>query len=84
MAYAVILGAVMLVPHCICDNFLNHYWIASIGASPLCFFLFYATVLLTAAGLRGVRPRLALLCSVGAVISVSAIGLGHALFAFPW
>lgn len=81
---ALILSVGMLVPHCICDNFANHGWIAWIGASPICFFLFYSAVLLVLIGQRGVFARATL--AVGTVALVLTVGLAvsHRMFHFPW
>jgi hypothetical protein len=82
--YAIGLAAVGLVPHCVCDNFANHPWIARIGASPLCFFLPFCVTLAAVSGLHGLRPVLCLIGAAAAVTAAAALGLGHQMLHYPW
>lgn len=83
-AFAVLFGAVMLTPHCTCDNFVNHGWLRTLGTSPLCFLPFFAAVVVAAAGQRGLYPRVSLVVLGLLCITTLGIGVSHALFKFPW
>ncbi len=81
---ALILSVAMLVPHCICDNFANHGWIAWIGASPMCFFLFYSAALLALIGQCGVFARTTLAVGMVALLVTVGLAVSHHMFHFPW
>lgn len=81
---ALILSVAMLVPHCICDNFANHGWIEWIGASPMCFFLFYSAALLVLIGQRGVFARTTLVVGTVALVVTGGLAVSHHMFHFPW
>lgn len=81
---ALILSVAMLVPHCICDNFANHGWIDWIGASPMCFFVFYSAVLLVLIGQRGVFARATLVVGTVALVVTVGLAVSHHMFHFPW
>jgi len=83
-AYALLLCAISLVPHCRCANDFNRPWIELVGASPMCYFLGYAAALLSVMGLSGILPRLAALLFLAAGTGGLLVGLGHQLFGFPW
>ena len=83
-SFGLAVSAFALVPHCTCDNFANHGWIALLGASPMCAFLGYATVLVSTAGLAGVLPRCCA-ATLGVASTVAgAFAVGHRFFHFPW
>lgn len=81
---AMVLSVVMLTPHCICDNLVNHHWMAAIGTSPMCFFLFYGTTLTALAGLRGVFSKLTLTLGVLALVVTGVLAYTHHTYHFPW
>lgn len=80
----VLLAFALLTPHCICDNVVGHRWIMKIGASPMCFFLFYGTVLVALTGLRGVFARATLAVGVLALVLAAALAYSHHMYHFPW
>lgn len=83
-AYAIGLCALGLMPHCICDNFVNHSWIAWLGVSPMCYYFPFCVALVAVTGLCGVYPRLCLLASAGSTCAAALLGAGHQLFSWPW
>ncbi|MBI2192432.1 MAG: hypothetical protein HYU36_10660 [Planctomycetes bacterium] len=83
-AYALALAALSLMPHCVCDNFINHCWIQWIGVSPMCYFFSFCVTLVSILGLCGIRPRLCAFASTGSALAVGLLGLGHQLLSFPW
>lgn len=76
---------VPLVPHCVCYNAANAWWIDRVGDSPECFIWGYV-VSLIAFGAIGREPRQWI--SGAIIISIIAGGLGffvgHHFFQFPW
>lgn len=82
--YGLSLCAFSLIPHCICDNFINHCWIEWFGVSPMCYFFSFCVALVSVIGLCGVLPRLCVLASAGTAVFVLLMAAGHQLFSFPW
>jgi hypothetical protein len=79
------LAAIGLVPHCVCINPANGWWVARLGASPMCYAWAFAAALVafsteSAAG----RPLPALLVN-GAIVGGSlAFFAGHHFLGYPW
>ncbi|MEK6284120.1 MAG: hypothetical protein AABO57_00090 [Acidobacteriota bacterium] len=76
---------VPLVPHCVCYNVGNAWWIDRLGASPLCYGWGFVVSVIALSALRsGAHFRLSLaLCFT---VSSGAIGffVAHHYFQFPW
>ncbi len=80
----VLLAVALLTPHCICDNLVGHHWIMRVGASPMCFFLFYGAILVALTGLRGVFARASLAVGVLALAVTGGLAYSHHVYHFPW
>jgi hypothetical protein len=78
------LSLLYAMPHCICTNVINRWWIEQLGASPNCYAFSLAGIGFTVLGLRGVWPRLALVLAAAPGGAAVAFGLGHHVFAYPW
>ena len=78
-------SAVPLVPHCLCFNPGNGWWIARLGASPTCYAWGFM-VSLIALGALGARRRvwLALLVNTAIIGGATAFFVGHHYLHFPW
>jgi len=76
---------VPLVPHCVCYNAANAWWIDRAGNSPECF-VWGFVVSLVAFGAMGREPRQWISSAI--IISIIAGGLGffigHHFLGFPW
>jgi hypothetical protein len=83
-AFALLLAAVALVPHCICYNVINKPWIDLIGVSPMCNFLPFAVTTVSVGGLLGHWPRMSTLVAFVATLIGAAFGIGHQIFGWPW
>jgi hypothetical protein len=82
LALAVIL--VYAVPHCICDNPINGWWIDRLGYSPNCFALPLIGMGFAVLGLRGIWPRLSLLLALATAGASATFASGHHLLSYPW
>ena len=82
--YALGMCALSLMPHCICDNFVNHHWMEMLGVSPMCYFYGFCVAIVSVSGLCGIATRLCLLASAGSAAMVAVFAAGHQLFGFPW
>ena len=74
-----------LVPHCLCYNVGNGWWIDRIGASPVCYVWGFAVTLVSVGALRTgwlVLPSLALCASI--IGGSLAFFVSHHFFHFPW
>ncbi|HVF90682.1 MAG TPA: hypothetical protein VNH22_11495 [Blastocatellia bacterium] len=81
----VALSFAALVPHCLCYNAGNGWWIDRLGASPVCYVWGFAVTLVAVAALRTgalILPSLALCASI--VGGSLAFFVGHHFFHFPW
>lgn len=83
--FVLVLAAIALVPHCICDNPGNAWWVAGLGASPMCHaWSFAAAVLALSAVSSDTRPLASLLVT-GAIVGGSlAFFAGHHFLGYPW
>jgi hypothetical protein len=79
------LSFVTLVPHCLCYNVGNGWWIDRLGASPICYVWGFAVTLVSVAALRTgalILPSLALCASI--VGGSLAFFVSHHFFHYPW
>ncbi|HJQ26689.1 MAG TPA: hypothetical protein VKA60_22425 [Blastocatellia bacterium] len=78
-------SAVPLVPHCLCFNPGNGWWIERLGASPTCYAWGFVVSLIAIGALRsGRRVWLALLVNGAIIGGATAFFVGHHYFHFPW
>jgi hypothetical protein len=76
---------VTLVPHCICYNVGNGWWMKLIGASPMCYVWgFVVTVISVSAIKSGARVRFSLLVNGAIIGGALAFFISHHYFHFPW
>jgi hypothetical protein len=74
-----------LVPHCVCYNPGNGWWIEHIGASPVCYSWGFAASVICVGALRKARRAWPSLLVCGAIIGGStAFFVAHHYFRFPW
>lgn len=79
------LSLAMLVPHCICLNVVNEWWMHALGASPMCFAWGFVAAVLGTATLEGRgKAWLSLGATYASVLGSTAFFVGHHLFHFPW
>lgn len=83
-AYALLLAALSLVPHCVCENMINAPWIARLGRSPMCYAPGFAGTVLAVAALEGLSARLSAAVAIVAGGVVAAGSVGHTVFHVPW
>ena len=80
-----VMSFVPLVPHCLCYNVGNAWWIDRIGASPLCYGWGFVVGIIVVGALRGVAG---LWSSVVVCFTIIAGATGffvsHHYFQFPW
>ena len=76
---------VTLIPHCVCYNVGNGWWIDVLGASPLCYgWGFLVSVLVVAAIRSKANLGLSLLVSLAIVIGSIGFFVSHHYFQYPW
>ena len=76
---------VPLVPHCVCRNPANEWWIDRLGASPACaVWGFTASLIALTALARGQRPGIALAVVYAIVGGALAFFAGHHYLGYPW
>lgn len=76
---------VPLVPHCVCYNVGNSWWIDRIGLSPLCYgWGFVVSVVAISAVRRGSNYLLSLGICLAIVAGACGFFLTHHYFDFPW
>lgn len=81
----VVLSFVPLVPHCVCYNAGNAWWIDRIGASPLCYAWGFVVSIIAVGALRsGARSLLSLAVCVAVITGATAFFLAHHYLRFPW
>jgi hypothetical protein len=81
----VVMSFVALVPHCLCYNVGNAWWIDRIGASPLCYGWGFVVSTIAAGALRrgkGYWPSL--LISFAIILGATTFFVSHHYFQFPW
>lgn len=76
---------VPLVPHCVCYNIGNGWWIDRIGASPLCYGWGFVVSVIAVGALRSATNLWASLAVCFTIIAGAAgFFVGHHYFHFPW
>lgn len=79
------LSFVSLVPHCICYNVGNGWWIERLGASPMCYVWGFVVTLIAVGAIKsGVRQWPALLVNGAIIGGALAFFVSHHYFHFPW
>jgi hypothetical protein len=80
-----LMSFVPLVPHCICYNVANAWWIGHIGVSPECYVWGFVVSALALASLYSARRYLVTVAICAAIIAGSfSFFVGHHYFRFPW
>jgi hypothetical protein len=80
-----LMSFVPLVPHCLCFNVGNGWWIERLGASPTCYAWGFAASLIALGALRaGKREWLSLLVNGAIIGGATAFFVSHHYFHFPW
>jgi len=76
---------VTLIPHCVCYNVGNGWWIDVLGASPLCYAWGFLVSVLVLGAIRS-RANLALSLLTSFTIVIGSIGffVSHHYFHYPW
>ena len=76
---------VALIPHCVCYNVGNGWWINILGASPLCYGWGFLVSVLVIGAIRS-RANLGLSLLISLTIVIGAIGffVSHQYFQYPW
>jgi hypothetical protein len=81
----VVMSFVALVPHCVCYNVGNAWWIDRIGASPLCYgWGFVVSMIAVGALRRGTNYWRSLAVSFTIICGATAFFVSHHYFQFPW
>ena len=76
---------VPLVPHCICYNVGNGWWIVRLGASPMCYVWGFTVSIISVGALRAGRLAWPSLAVTGAIIAGAlSFFISHHYFQFPW
>jgi hypothetical protein len=80
-----LMSFVPLVPHCVCYNVANAWWIDHLGASPLCYgWGFVVSVIAVGALRKGVNLWASLVICFAIVAGSVAFFISHHYFHFPW
>jgi hypothetical protein len=80
-----LLSFVTLVPHCVCTNVGNGWWIARLGASPMCYVWGFSVSLIALGAIRsGRHAALSLLVNAAILGGAMAFFISHHYFHFPW
>jgi len=81
----VVMCFVPLLPHCVCYNVGNGWWIDRMGASPLCYgWGFVVSVLVVGALRSGSNLHLTLAVSFTIIAGAFGFFVLHHYFQFPW
>jgi len=75
---------VPLVPHCVCYNVGNGWWIDRIGASPLCYGWGFVVSIIAVGALRPGRLWPSLVVCLAIIGGAVAFFVSHHYFHFPW
>jgi len=76
---------VPLVPHCVCYNLGNAWWIDRIGASPLCYGWGFVLSIIAVGALRsGAHLWRSLTVCFTIIAGAAAFFVSHHYFHFPW
>jgi hypothetical protein len=81
----VAMSFVPLVPHCICYNVGNQWWIQRIGVSPLCYgWGFFISIIVVGALRSGVQLWLSLAICIAIISGATGFFISHHYYHFPW
>jgi hypothetical protein len=76
---------VSLVPHCLCINVGNYWWIRHFGASPMCYVWgFVVTLIAVSAVKSGARLWFSVLVNSAIIGGALTFFISHHYFHFPW
>jgi hypothetical protein len=76
---------IALVPHCVCYNVGNAWWIDRIGASPVCYgWGFVVSVLAVGALSKGAHLWASLVVCFTIIAGATTFFVSHHYFQFPW
>lgn len=80
-----LMSYVTLVPHCICFNVGNGWWIEKMGASPMCYVWGFVVSLIAVSALKSKAQLWPSILLCGAILC-GAFGffIAHHYFHFPW
>jgi hypothetical protein len=85
LSLIVLMSFVALVPHCVCYNVGNAWWIDRIDASPLCYgWGFVVSIIAAGALLKGAAYWPSLVVSFAIIAGEAAFFAAHHYFQFPW
>ncbi|HKP86494.1 MAG TPA: hypothetical protein VJZ26_10375 [Blastocatellia bacterium] len=74
-----------LVPHCVCFNVGNGWWIERIGSSPVCYaWGFVVSVISVSALCFGQKPWPSILVNAAIISGATIFFVSHHYFHFPW
>lgn len=80
-----LMSFVPLMPHCVCYNVGNAWWIDRLGASPLCYGWGFVVSMISTSGLRkGGSIAISLTICLAIILGSTAFFVGHHYFGFPW
>lgn len=75
----------LCLPHCVCRNPVNAWWMDLLGRSPACLSSSFAVILIAGSSLAARRrTTIALILSWGVIGVLIAFWVGHHYFDFPW
>lgn len=74
----------LLIPHCLCANLMNYFFMKRIILSPLCYLLPFGVTMANLAGLTGRAPKVWLALSALALLGFFIVAILHQIFGFPW
>ncbi len=81
----VVMSFVPLVPHCVCYNLGNAWWIDRIGGSPLCYgWGFVVSIIAVGALRKGARLGASLVVCFTVIAGSVGFFVSHHYFQFPW
>jgi hypothetical protein len=80
-----LMSFVTLVPHCLCFNVGNGWWMDRIGASPMCYVWGFVVTLIAVSALKSKTQVWPSILVCGAILA-GAFGffIAHHYFHFPW
>lgn len=85
LTMTVLMSFVALIPHCVCYNVGNAWWIERIGASPLCYGWGFVVSMIAVGALRkGSNYWPSLLVSLTIISGATGFFVSHHYFHFPW
>jgi hypothetical protein len=80
-----VMSFVTLVPHCICYNVGNGWWMERLGASPMCYVWGFVVTLISISAIKsGARLWFSLLVNGAIIGGALAFFISHHYFHFPW